>query len=77
MGRLTDFEHNVVGDIGEEVNRAHTAVIETNLHCHGADIHGDVLHFEAGVSVNEILPADCDFGFVRTVIIERGEVKGL
>ena len=50
---LTHFEHEVVGEVGEEVDGTHAAVIKTDAHVDRADGALDVLHLQAGIAVAE------------------------
>ena len=53
MHRLTHFQHEIVGEVGEEVYSAHSAVEKADAHVHGADGSGDVLYLEAGIALTK------------------------
>ena len=51
--RLTHFKHEIVGQVGEEVDRSHSAVIKTDSHVRRADISCDIFKLKTGISVAE------------------------
>ena len=69
MHRLTHLEHEVVGHVGEEVDRAHAAVEQADSHIHGTDRTGTILELQAGVTVAQrILNIHID---LRQLVKER------
>ena len=51
MHRLPHFEHQVVGKVRKEVDRAHSAVVKADAHIHGAYRCVDVFHLQAGIAL--------------------------
>ena len=49
--RLPHFQHQIVRQVGKEVDVAHTAVVQADTHRHRADVAVDVLHPQAGVAL--------------------------
>ena len=63
--RLTHLEHEVIGHVGEEVDRAHTAVEQTDPHINRADTAGAVLELQGRITVAQrILDLHVDLGQV-------------
>ena len=58
--RLAELEHEVVCEVGKQVDGTHAAVKETNAHINRADLLRDVAHLEARVAVAELFIADID-----------------
>ncbi len=77
MGRLTDFEHDVVGEVCEQIYRSHAAVEQPYSYLHGADVLCDIRHPEAGVSVHVVGVADGDGDNIFAVAVKLGEVERL
>ena len=51
--RLTHFEHEVVGEVGEEVDASHAAVEQADAHINRADTAADILDLQAGIALTE------------------------
>ena len=52
--RLTELQHDVVGEVGKQRDRAHAAVIETDLHVDRADRLFDVIGADRGIAVTQL-----------------------
>jgi hypothetical protein len=66
---LSHLEHNVVGNVGEEVDGAHATVVEADTHINRAYLAGDVLNLEAGISLAEaILDLHINCGKIRILV---------
>ena len=75
--RLPHFEHQVVGKVRKEVNRAHTAVIKADTHIHGAYRRVDVFHLQAGIALAKRV-FDFHIHFRQCVVsVEINSVKRL
>ena len=74
---LTHLEHDVVGNIGQEVDSAHTAIVETDTHIYGADLAGDVLNLEAGISLAKwVLDLHINCGKI-CILVKISAIEGL
>ena len=77
---LTHLEHEVVCEVGEEVDTAHSAVEKTNPHVDGADAARDVLNLQAGITLTERI-LDFEVDLLKLVVslkiggIERLELS--
>ena len=49
--RLTHFEHEIVRQVGQEVNGTHTAVIQADTHIHRRHAALNVFHLHTGIAV--------------------------
>ena len=72
MHRLAKLEHQVVCQIGEQIDRAHAAVEEADAHVDRADFLCDVAHLEAGVAEAQLAVDDVDAD--RRKVLVRREV---
>ena len=68
---LADLQHQVVGEVRQQVDRAHTAVVEADADRHGAHVFGDALHGEAGIAQ---APGILDLQIQRGQRVVHGEV---
>ena len=75
MGRLTDFEHDVVGEVCEQIYRSHAAVEQSDSDFHRADMLRDVSHSQAGISENVFGVADSYGDNILAVAVNVGEVE--
>jgi hypothetical protein len=63
--RLAELEHQVVRQVGQQVDGAHAAVEQADAHIDRADLLRDVAHLEAGVAVAELAVDDVDVDAAR------------
>ena len=75
MSRLTDFKHDIVCDIGKQVNASHSAVIKADSHIERALVLGYIIHLDAGISVNKVFSADGNINLFIAVIGEIAQLK--
>ena len=75
--RLPHFEHQIVGQVRKEVNRAHPAVVKADTHIHGTYRRVDVFHLQAGIALAKRV-FDFHIHFRQCVVsVEINSVKRL
>ena len=54
MHRLSEFQHDVVCQVGKEVDGAGTAIVEADAHIDGRNFTADIFHPDGGIAIYEV-----------------------
>ena len=76
MHGLAHFQHQVVGQVGQQVNGPAAAVKQADAHVYGAYLFGDVAHLQAGVAQAELRVLNLNRDRVQPVKGLQGQTEG-